>query len=320
MRVREYGVLFALALIWGASFLFIKVGVQEVSPATVVAGRLTFSVITLGLIVAFRHELIQGWRRYWKLAVVVSLVNILAPYLLITWGETHITSGTASILNATTPLFTVLLAQVWVGAGHEPLTARRVVGILIGFVGVGVLIGPTALLAGNAGDLWGEAAVLVASAAYGVGSLLSRGFAGSSRLVAPLFTQLPSLFIVLVVAAFWDPPTHLPSLKAIGAIATLGALGTGVAYLLYFWLINHVGATRTTLVTYLLPCTALIWSALLLHEPVSWNALAGLVLVLLGTMATNGTLSGLFGRITGRSRRQASLAPVGTAPVAAPDD
>ncbi len=320
MRVREYGVLFALALIWGASFLFIKVGVQEVSPATVVAGRLTFSVITLGLIVAFRHELIQGWRRYWKLAVVVSLVNILAPYLLITWGETHITSGTASILNATTPLFTVLLAQVWVGAGHEPLTARRVVGILIGFVGVGVLIGPTALLAGNAGDLWGEAAVLVASAAYGVGSLLSRGFAGSSRLVAPLFTQLPSLFIVLVVAAFWDPPTHLPSLKAIGAIATLGALGTGVAYLLYFWLINHVGATRTTLVTYLLPCTALIWSALLLHEPVFWNALAGLVLVLLGTMATNGTLSGLFGRITGRSRRQASLAPVGTAPVAAPDD
>src|SRR5579885_499388 len=132
MRVREYGVLFALALIWGASFLFIKIGVDEVSPATVVAGRLSFSVITLGIIVAFRRELIQGWRRYWRLGIVVSLVNILAPYLLISWGETRIASGTASILNATTPLFTVLLAHVWIGDGHESLSVRRVSGILIG--------------------------------------------------------------------------------------------------------------------------------------------------------------------------------------------
>jgi drug/metabolite transporter (DMT)-like permease len=322
MRVREYGVLFALALIWGASFLFIKLGVDEVSPATVVAGRLSFSIITLGIIVAFRRELMQGWRRYWRLGIVVSLINILTPYMLISWGETRISSGTASILNATTPLFTVLLAQVWIGEGHESLTVRRVVGILVGFIGVGVLIGPTALLlTGNqAGDLWGEVAVLIAAAAYGVGSLLSRGFVGSSRLVAPVLTQLPSLLIVLVVASFWDPPTHLPSLKAILAIAALGALGTALAYLLYFWLINNVGATRTTLVTYLLPCTALIWGVLLLNEQVAWNTLVGLVLILLGTMTTNGTLSGLFGRITGRGRRQASLAPVGTSTIAAPDD
>ncbi|HEV8191320.1 MAG TPA: DMT family transporter, partial [Ktedonobacterales bacterium] len=270
---------------------------------------------------AFRRELIQGWQRYWRLCIAVSLVNILVPYMLISWGETRISSGTASILNAATPLFTVLLAHIWIGDGRESLTVRRVAGILVGFVGVGVLIGPTALLlTGNqAGDLWGEAAVLVAAAAYGVGGLLSRGFAGSARLVAPLLTQLPALLSSLVVASFWDPPTHLPSLKVIGAIAALGALGTAVAYLLYFWLINHVGATRTSLVTYLLPCTALIWGVLLLHEQVSWNALVGLVLVLLGTMTTNGTLTGLFSRLTGR-RPQTSLASCGTAAVAAHDD
>jgi drug/metabolite transporter (DMT)-like permease len=321
MRAREYGVLFGLAFIWGASFLFIKVGVEEVSPATVVAGRLAFSVITLGLIVAFNRELIQGWRRYWRLGVLVSLVNIVAPYLLISWGETRITSGTASILNATTPLFTVLLAHIWIGDGHEALSVRRISGILIGFVGVGVLIGPSVLLltGSHAGDVWGEVAVLVAAAAYGVGGLLSRRFAGSAQLVGPVCTQVPALVVSLVVASFWDPPTHLPSLQVIGAIAALGALGTAVAYLLYFWLIYHVGATRTSLVTYLLPCTALIWGVLLLGEYVSWKALAGLVLVLLGTMTTNGTLNGLFGRFS-RQRERASLAAGGAAAVAAPDD
>src|SRR5260370_15957408 len=97
-------------------------------------------------------------------------------------------------------------------------------------------------------------------------------------------------------ALIWGIPSHVPSWRAIGAIVTLGALGTGVAFLLYFWLIRHVGATRTTLVTYLLPCTALIWGAVLLSEPVTWNALAGLALVLLGTMVMNGTLDRLFRR------------------------
>jgi drug/metabolite transporter (DMT)-like permease len=296
--VREYAVLFALALIWGASFMFIKIGVEEVSPATVVAGRLTASVITLGLIVLFRRQFIAGWRKYWRLGVITGIVNIVIPFMLISWGETRIPSGAASILNATTPLFIVILANWWIGLGHDSLTARRALSVLVGFIGVAVTIGPSALnLASNGGaGLVGELAVLIAAASYAVGSLLSRRFTGSSQLVGPLSTQVPALILSVIIALAWSPPTHIPSLKVILAIATLGALGTGVAYLLYFWLIYHVGPTRTSLVTYLLPCTALIWGGLLLSEPITWNAIAGLALVLLGTMMANGTLTALFRR------------------------
>jgi drug/metabolite transporter (DMT)-like permease len=296
--LREYGVLFALALIWGASFMFIKVSVEEVSPATVVAGRLTASVITLGIIIAIRPRLVKGWYRYWRLGIITAIFNIIIPFLLISWGETRIASGTASILNATTPLFIVIFASWWIGPGHETLSVGRVLSMLVGFVGVAVTIGPSAIdvVGHGSNGLIGEVAVLVAAASYGIGGLLSRRFAGSAQLVGPISTQVPALILSLVVAAVWSPPTHLPSLKVIGAITILGALGTGVAYLLYFWLIYHVGPTRTSLVTYLLPCTALLWGALLLNEHITWNAIAGLALVLLGTMLTNGTLTALFRR------------------------
>lgn len=296
--LREYGVLFLLALIWGASFLFIKVGVSEVSPATVVAGRLTASIITLGIVVAFRRQLIAGWRKYWRLGIITGIVNIVIPYMLISWGETQIASGTASILNATTPLFIVVLANWWIGVGHEGLTLPRALSLLVGFVGVGVTIGPEAidLTSHGVSGLLGELAVLLAAASYAAGGLLSRRFAGSAQLVGPILTQAPALIISLVVAAVWNPPTHIPSFKVIAAITTLGVLGTGVAYLLYFWLTYHVGPTRTALVTYLLPCTALFWGSLILQEPLTWNAVVGLALVLLGTMLTNGTLAPLFRR------------------------
>lgn len=295
MRAREYGVLFALALIWGASFLFIKLAIGEMSPVTVVALRLGFSVLTLLLIFALRPDLMAGWRRYWRLAVAVGIINNLIPFLLITWGETAIATGVASILNAATPLFTVLVANWMPGPSREALTPQRGAGVLLGFLGVGVLIGPAALNLGGGGlaHALGELAVLLAAASYGVGAILSRRFGGSATLVAPLSCQAVALIVILPVALVWSPPTKLPSPLVIGAVAELGILGTALAYLLYFWLIHHVGATRTSLVTYLLPCTALMWGVLFLHERVSWNALAGLALVLFGTMVTNGTLSRL---------------------------
>lgn len=302
MRAREYGVLFALALIWGISFYFIKIAVSDISPATTVALRLTFSVATLAAILAVRPELARGIRRYWKLGILVGFINNLIPFVLISWGETRIASGVASILNATTPLFTVLLANWWPGSTRESLTPRRGAGVVLGFIGVAVLVGPAALrlTGGGIGYTLGVAAVLVAAASYGVGAILSRRFNGSATLVAPFSCQVAALVLMLPLAFVWDPPSRLPSLAALGAVAELGVLGTAVAYLLYFWLIRHVGATRTSLVTYLLPCTALVWGALLLGEQVSWNALAGLLLVLLGTMLTNGTLNGWLRRFSTR--------------------
>jgi drug/metabolite transporter (DMT)-like permease len=298
VKTREYGVLFSLALIWGASFFFIKVAVEEVAPVTLVAGRLFFSVVVLASVALAQPALFKGWRRFVGLSVAVAVINYLIPYFGFAWGETRITSGMASILNATTPLWTVLVASQWPGVNREPLTARRGLGVGVGFVGVAVLVGPGVLsLGGNgAGVLVGFLVVLVAAVAYAFGALLARGYAGSAPLVGPLGSQAAALILVAPLALVWGIPSHMPSWRAIGAIVTLGALGTGVAYLLYFWLIRHVGATRTTLVTYLLPCTALIWGALLLSEPVTWNAIAGLALVLVGTMVTNGTLDGLLFR------------------------
>lgn len=302
MRTREYSVLFALALIWGISFYFIKIAVADVSPATVVALRLGFSVATLLVILLARPDLARGLRRYWKLGVLVGIINNLIPFVLISWGETRIASGVASILNATTPLFTVLLANWWPGATRESLTARRGAGVALGFAGVAVLVGPAAfaLTGGGTGYTLGVLAVLVAAASYGVGAILSRRFNGAAMLVAPFSCQVAAFIVALPIAFVWNPPTHLPSLAALGAVAELGILGTAAAYLLYFWLIRHVGPTRTSLVTYLLPCTALVWGALLLGEQISWNALAGLLLVLLGTMLTNGTLHGLWRRFSPR--------------------
>jgi drug/metabolite transporter (DMT)-like permease len=300
MRPRAYLMLFALALIWGASFLFIKIGVQEMSPATLVALRLAFAVITLAEIAAARPALIAGWRRYWRLAIFVAVFNVIIPYTLISWGETQIFSGTASILNATTPLFTVLLASVWIGNGREPLSWRKMLGILVGFVGVFVVLGLdlSDFSHQSLPVIQGELAVVVASASYGVGGLLSRRYAGegTGTLVGPLTSLTAALLISIPIALVWDPPTRLPSWTALAAIATLGIMGTGVAYLFYFWLIRNVGAPRTSLVTYLLPCTALLWGLVVFGEPILPNALAGLALVLLGTMITNGTISAIFRR------------------------
>jgi drug/metabolite transporter (DMT)-like permease len=308
MRARGYLVLFALALIWGASFLFIKIAVDDgVPPATLVVIRLGFSVATLGAIAIARPRLLAGWWRYWWVALLVGLVNIAVPYSLISWGETQIASGTASILNATTPLFTVLLAGVWLGSAHEALSWRRVGGVLVGFLGVGVLVGPEAfaLSTQSQGAIQGELAVLVASAAYAVGALLSRRFGGSAMLVGPLTAQIAALLMEIPLALTWEPPTQIPPIEALAALAALGILGTGIAYLLYFWLIHHAGATSTTLVTYLLPCTALVWGHLFLQEQIAWNALAGLALVIFGSILTNGTLGALF------RRRQKEPVPAG---------
>jgi drug/metabolite transporter (DMT)-like permease len=284
--------LFALALIWGASYLLIKIGVREMSPATLVTLRLGGAVLTLALIVAVRPALLAKWRDYMGLAVFVAIFNVVVPYLLISWGETRIFSGTASILNATTPLFSTLLASVWIGIGREPLTWGKIAGILIGFVGVWVVLGvdPRALGNQSMSIVQGELAVVVASASYGVGGLLSRRYAGAGTLVGPLSSLAVAFVISLPIALIWSPPAALPSRQVLAAVATLGIVGTGIAYLFYFWLIRNVGAPRAAMVTYFLPATALIWGFVFVGEPIEPNALAGLALVLLGTMVTNGTI------------------------------
>lgn len=309
MSMRGYLALFSLALIWGASFFFIKIGVAEMSPPTLVSLRLTFSLVVLTIVTLSVRGSLSGFWRALPLGIVSGFFNIAAPYLLITWGETQIDSSTASILNAAVPLFIVPLAAFWIGPGHERITSRRVLGVLIGFAGVLTIFGPAALFYGK--SIIGDLAVLLAAAMYAIGGLLLRRYHAKGMLVGPISTQLTALLMVApVIFLTGGLPTKLPSLGALAAVATLGVVGTGIAYLLFFWLNQNVGPTRASIVTYLLPCTAIIYGAVLLHESITPAKVGGLVLVLFGTLIITGAI-----RLPRRGKRQQPAMDAPASPV-----
>jgi drug/metabolite transporter (DMT)-like permease len=287
MRPKEYLILFALAAIWGASFLFIKVAVMDMSPLTLVAIRLSVGTLGLLWLIPFRPSITRGWRSRLKGYLIVAIFNAVIPYLAISSGEQYIPSGMAAILDATTPLGIVIISN-WLPNG-ERITWARICGIVVGLLGVAVLVGPTAFSSHTSSlYLWGVALVLLGSLSYSVGSL------SASRLLAGLPTMQPAIgqnalaaLILLPIAtvALAVHPQHainMPLGWAIAAALALALGGTSLAYLCYYWLIERVGPTRTLLVTYLLPCFALVYGAVLLHETVGINALGGLALVLLG--------------------------------------
>ena len=274
-----------LGVIWGASYFFIKVGVADIPPFTFVLCRMFVASIVLFIILKLRGNTLPRQRQLWKTLVVMGILNGVIPYTLITWGETHITSGLASILNATTPLFTVLLAHYW--THDERMTLPKIVGMLIGFVGVVIVFIPE--LRDLQMEFWGQFAVVVASLSYALATIVARR---ALRGVSPVISaagQLgtAALWMLPLSLVFDQPWTLHPSLPAIAALLTLAFFGTAVAYILYYWLIEHTGATRTALVTYVLPIFGVMWGALLLGELITWEAIAGLVLIIAGVALVN---------------------------------
>jgi drug/metabolite transporter (DMT)-like permease len=287
MKLKEYLVLFILAALWGASFLFIKVAIEDMTPLTLVAVRLVLGSLGLLLVVPFKPSIMSQWqRRLWGF-FVVAIFNAVIPYLAISWGEVYIPSGMAAILNATTPLVVVIVSQWW--PGGERLTWRRASGVLIGFLGVGLLVGPTAFTTTSSNlFLFGALLVFIGSASYAFGSLFALRMLSGLPMMQPAIGQTAMGAVILApiatIAFILQPQQtlHIPLGLALGSAAALALGGTSLAYICYYWLIVRVGPTRTLIVTYLLPCTALIYGALLLHEPVGVNAIGGLALVLTG--------------------------------------
>lgn len=283
MDLGSWIVLGLLGLIWGSSFLFIKVGVAEVSPAWLVAGRLIAGTLFLLAVLRWRKESLPD-RRLWPALAVTTFFNSTFPFLLIAWGEQWVASGLAAILNATTPLFSVVIAS---SVGDERISWQKVGGILIGFVGVIILIG--ADLQEITQHTLGEVAIVVASASYAVGALFARRWLQGSRAV-PLATGQLLLGVLMITPLALPPanrPAIMPSLPAIGSIAALGLFGSGLAYVLYYRLISTVGATRTLIVTYIIPVTALLWGWLLLDETLTIKTLAGMGLIISGILLVN---------------------------------
>lgn len=291
MQGRYLGVLILLGAVWGASFLLIKIGVAEIPPVTLVAARLLISAAILVAVLYAGGQRLPTRPRAWADLLLLGVVGMVLPYLLITWGEQSISSGMAAILNATTPLFSVLLAYLW--TREERLSGARVLGVTLGFAGVVVAVGFN--LRGGAaagGGLWPQLGVLLAALCYAVAGIYGRrAFRGVPALVPATGQLLTGALVITPLALALDGvPERLPSALAMGAVLTLAVFGTALAYVLLYWLMARIGATRTSMVTYLLPPFALIYGALFLSEAVTPNALAGLALVVAGILLANGAL------------------------------
>lgn len=297
----DWFILLLLGAIWGASYFFIKVGGAEIPPFTFVAGRTLIAAVALIVLLIVRREPLPRTRRDYLVLIAMGIFNSVIPYTAITWGETHISSGLASILTAAMPLFTVIYAHYW--TEDERLTLPKVAGIALGFVGVVILFLPD-LRSGIQMEFWGELAVVVAAASYGLATLIAHKYIGGVSHVVASTGQLATaaLFMLPLSLAFDQPLSLRPSLNALAALVTLALVGTAFAYILYYWLIEHTGATRTALVTYLIPITGVMWGALLLGEPIELEVLAGLVLIIAGV--------GLVNRRSGQPHESMVAAPV----------
>lgn len=285
----DYALLAAIGLIWGSSFLLIKVAVTEMPPPVVAAIRITIAAAMLVVVLRLRGLRWPADRAFWRHVVVVGLLNNALPFTLIPWGEQHISSGLASILNAPVPVFTALLA-VFI-ARQETLSGDKLIGVVVGFLGVIILVGPDLTDLGRS-QTQGELAVLLAALCYATSTVYTRqhlrGYpalliTGGQLLAASAMTIALSLLTA-------RGPLPFPSGQAIAAVFLLGVFCTGVALMLFFTLLGRTSATFTSMVTYTTPVTALLWGALLLHERLEWPMLAGLALISLSIALTNGTL------------------------------
>ena len=289
MNGADWAILVALALIWGGAFFFISVAVHSVPPLTYVWLRLSFAASALWLFLMWRGETLRLPSHVWGSMAVLALLNNALPFVLFGWSQTHIASGLASILNATTPIWGVVVAHLF--TSDERMTPRKVAGVLLGFGGVALMIGPS-VLANIGTDALAQLACVVASLSYALAAVWARRFKAMG--LPPMSVTTGQLSVgaamMLPLALIVDRPwaQALPSLEAWGAILALALLCTAFAYVLYFRLIDSAGATNALLVTLLVPPTAIVLGAAFLGETLAPQEFIGLALIALGLAAIDG--------------------------------
>ena len=287
VRLRDWGAFLLLGSIWGSSFLWIKIAVADVSPATLAAFRLLFGLIGLLIVARVTGQRFTTLRSHWRAYLFMGFFNTAFPFILINWAETRIDSALAAILNATTPLFAFIIAHFW--QADEKMTPTRSAGLIIGFIGVVVLVSRELGPQGVHGNIWGQVAMLVAAASYAVTANYSRRhLRGHSPLVQATMVVLFADAIAWIVALGTDRPFGPPSSALTWfALTWLGLLGSCVAYLLYFYLLNTVGAGRSSLVTYIFPVIGLLLGIIFLNEVADWHLIVGSALVVGGIAVIN---------------------------------
>ena len=281
MTPRALVTLFALGGAWGASFLFIKVVVEETSPLDLVVGRLFFGALAVTLVMALRRV---PFRRSPTLLAKISLMAIfsnIVPFALIAWAEQHIASGTASVLNSTMPLFTTLFAAAFLA--EERFTVGRLAGLMAGFLGVVVLTGGDILKITDSNVL-GQLAVVGAAACYGAGTVYARTLLRweDPLSLSGLQLLIGTLLAIPLLLAVEGSPSYSLSTQAWLSLLALGIVGSGFAYISYLWLVDRVGSVRTSLVTYIVPVVGLLLGWAVLDESIGLNTALGAALIILG--------------------------------------
>jgi drug/metabolite transporter (DMT)-like permease len=289
MSKRDWCLLGLLSVLWGGSFFFVGVARPELPPLTLVWLRVSLAALVLAAMLPLLGVAIPRQPAQWRAFAGMAVLNNLIPFCLIVWAQGHIASGLAAILNATTPIFTVLVAHAV--TGDEKLTRGKAVGVLLGFTGVAVLVGASALSGLGAGP---ELAILGATLSYAFAGIFGRRFrrmgvvpeAGALGQVA--MSTLLLLPPMLLIEQPWQLP--VPSPGAIAAVAGLAVVSTALAYVIYFRLLASAGATNLLLVTFLIPVSAILLGTLFLDEVLAPRHFAGMALIALGLLAIDGRM------------------------------
>lgn len=275
MGTRDLGALLLLSALWGASFIYIRVAVPALGPFVLVELRVGLAAVVLALCAALVGRL-PKLRRRWRQFVLLGAVNVAIPFSLISTAEINLTASLAAILNSTTVMFTAVVAAVWMG---DALTARKLVGVALGIVGVTVLVGWDPITM-NWTVALSVGAMLAASLAYALGSVYAKRTFADSPPLAIASGQLTAAAMLMLPLAAVSTPEQSPSTIVVLSVLGLALPSTAVAYMLYFRLIANVGPTSTSTVTLLVPLFGLLFGVVLLDEPVGVGTLAGLVLIL----------------------------------------
>jgi drug/metabolite transporter (DMT)-like permease len=278
LKTKHWTVFIILGLIWSSSFMWIEIGLREIGPFTLVAFRAFFGLL-FGLAVIFIQKVqIPRTLKQWIPLIVLGLTNIAIPFALITWGQESIDSGVASILDATVPLFTILLAHFMLD--DDKMTTPKVLGLLVGFAGVVVLMSKD--IGASLGSLWGQLAVVLACVFYAGSAIYTRKFTEDTAGIMRSMGPLASATITMGVAAFFlEAPFEIPQLPITWiALLWLGVFGSGLAFLMAFYLMHEIGPTRTTMVTYLFPLGGVTLGTIFLNEVLTWQIILGAVLII----------------------------------------
>ncbi len=301
MRPTHLAVLIFLSVIWGSAFMLVKVVLEEVPPLTLVAGRLLGAVLFLTTVLLLTGRSLPRDRAMWTAFVLLGVVNNVFPFTFLTWGQQHVDSSLAAILVGSMPLWTVVMAHFWI---NERLTVDRALGVLVGFGGVFLLIGADLRNLTESSTL-AQLAIVVGTMGYAFGTVFARSrIRDTEPVVLATGQMLVGTAVMIPLALAVDRPFDLTISTKIGVTwAIMGVVPSAIAYLLFFWLIGRITATQASMVSYLIPITAVFMGAFVLDERLAATSFAGLALIIAGVWVVNGGARWLLQRA--RRERQA---------------